>query len=603
MKNIYNVNNLDKAHSPYLKQHKINPIHWQEWTKDVLEYAQKENKILFVSVGYSTCHWCHVMAHKTFSDTAIADFLNKHFVSIKVDREQRPDIDQYLMEFLMSTAGQGGWPLNVFLTPDRHPFRGLTYAGATSEFGLPSFLDILTQVKTFHDGNKDTTQSFKPMSTTLPAIQEEDIVSIIWHIYDKDYAGFGYDHKFPPHCTLLFMIHYFEETHDKLLRKMIEETLDMMVRSGLHDHLQGGFFRYCVDRQWNVPHFEKMLYDQALLLWIYSLAYKLFKKEIYKITAEKIINCLNETFMNDGLFYSAHDADTDHEEGATYLWLHQELKNILSEEEFATLDTYYALTTEGNFEGKNHLIKKTPAYSKETTIIEEKLLQERRKRKQPFLDTKIITSWNALVGIAFIHAYRYLGTDHYLQTAEKLLTSLLKAHYDTNRLIHSSLDNLKQKEEFLEDYAAFLLFLTYFYEETGSYKEHLETFYDRLRTFKKNDSWIESDNDDFMEVFSKSTDHPTPSSVSLAELALVRYRIVMNTEEIVDEKFREPLNYDFLNISVLIKRGLFHTITSPLKLKWQDIPLNSIQVKGETYSNCYKGVCGQDPTTSARNLI
>lgn len=570
-------NNLDKANSPYLKQHKDNPVHWQEWKKEVIEYAKAQGKMLFVSVGYSTCHWCHVMAQEAFSDKGIANYLNEHFVSIKVDKEQRPDINNYLMAFLTSMTGQGGWPLNVFLSSDIKPIFGLTYAGLHAKYGMPGFMEILKAVKERGGGSE-----FHPELSAPKTIESDKLIQTIYDNFDHYYHGFGQP-KFPPHCTLLFMLHYYQETKDDKLREMIEKTLDTMMKSGLHDHLQGGFFRYCVDREWRTPHFEKMLYDQAMLLWVYSLAFRLIEKDEYKLVAEKIVKCLHETFESNGLFYSGIDADTNHHEGETYLWSKEELKND-------AIATAYSM--ENNFEGKIHLIKNKNTFSDELDRAESALLEIRKKRDQPHTDKKIITSWNCLAGIGLIHAYRYLGKKIYLDMAENLFDALIKSHYSA-RLIHSSIDGVKEKEEFLEDYASLLLFVTYLHEETNNYENYLKELSTAIMKFKKKE-WIESHNDDFIEVAAEAFDHPVPSSVSMAELAICRSNVLLKKEYIGDEEFKMPLHFDFFNISVLFKKGLFHIIETPTLIDWRKISINTMQGRGKEFMRCYKGVCSTD---------
>ena len=569
-------NNLDKANSPYLKQHKDNPIHWQEWKKEVLEYAKKEKKILFVSVGYSTCHWCHVMAREAFSDKCIADYLNENFVSIKVDKEQRPDINNYLMTFLITMTGQGGWPLNVFLSSDLKPIFGLTYAGLSATYGAPGFMEILEAVKEQGEG-----MHFHPVLDAPENIAPAAIIQTLYGHFDQQYHGFG-QQKFPPHCTLLFMLHYYQETREEKLRMMIEKTLDTMMRSGLHDHLQGGFFRYCVDREWNIPHFEKMLYDQAMLLWNYSVAFKIMGKKTYKIVAEKIIKCLSETFLFNNLFYSGIDADTNHNEGETYIWDKEELRNKA---------IYNAYLTEYNFEGKIHLIKKENIFSDDLVKAENELLEIRKKRDQPQTDRKIITSWNCLVGIALVQAYRYLGAQKYLDMAESLFDSLIKLHYSA-RLAHSSIDGVKEREEFLEDYAAMVLFVTYLHEETGTYEKYLKELSSKLMEFRK-DRWIESHNNDFFEVEAETYDQPIPSSASMAELAMSRSNVLLKREYLADEEFKQPLHVDFWNISVMVKKGLFHIVEAPELLDWTQISINTIQAKGKEFMRCYKMSCSE----------
>ncbi len=587
-------NNLDKASSPYLQQHKDNPIHWQEWNKEVLEYAKKNNKLIFVSIGYATCHWCHVMASEAFSDKEIADYLNEQFVSIKVDREQRPDIDQYMMSFIIETQGSGGWPLNVFLTPDGKPFYALTYAPVAPSYGLPPFLNILKMIKEGYEKHKEKIEMYKPYAITTENIKEKQVIEAIKSGADFDNGGFGIP-KFPPHNTLLFLISYYEETKDSEVREIIEKTLDIMATRGLQDHLQGGFYRYCVDNQWTIPHFEKMLYDQAMLLLVYSVAYKVLKKEEYKIIANKIITCLEETYQHNNLFYSAHNADTNHEEGATYLWSEEELQKVLTEGEFNQFTELYEINEKGNFEGKNHLIKRTFAFLPE---IENKLLQIRKNRDQPFTDKKIITSWNALAGIALLLAYRCIGNEKAKDKAIILFKNLLAKHYINGKLAHSSINDSLQKDEFLEDYASMLLFATYVYEETREYKSIIKQLLKKIKEFQKGDGWIENKADDFIEISAQKIDHPIPSSTSLSEFSIFRAQLILQ-KEYSPSHYKEPLNYDFFNLVAFLKNGNLHEIHTPELIDWQLLPLNCIQIMSTNIQDCYKQRCMEFKTVKS----
>ncbi len=582
----FKKNNLGNSASPYMRQHEDNPVWWQEWNNEVLDYARRNNKIIFASVGYSTCHWCHVMASEAFSDKNIAHYLNENFVSVKIDREQRPDIDQYLMSFVQSTMGQGGWPLNVFLTPDLKPIFGLTYAPIEPRYGLPGFIQILNQINDYcQQGGKIGT--FKPLKSNILSSKEAEIIESLWNSYDKHNGGFGLHNKFPPHSTLLFMLYYLEATHDKKIRIMLEHTLDVILSKGLHDHLQGGFFRYCVDNEWTIPHFEKMLYDQAMLLWAYSLACRVLGRKEYRVAAEKIIKCLKETFEKDGIFFSGHNADTDHEEGKTYLWSAEDIKKYLNKDEYDKFTQLYIVSEEGNFESRNHLVKNKNTLLKE---IEEKLLLIRKKRKQPFVDQKIITSCNCLLGIGMIHAYRYLNNNKALEVARTLFSNLIRKHYIDKKLRHSSLDNAVQKEEFLQDYSSMLLFITYLHEETNEYEDLLKEFCDKVLEFKKDGNWIESDNEDFIELSADPYDYSVPSSISLAELALLRADILTG-KQYSEGEFKAALSHDFFNISTLVRNGFFHVIENPSKIGWDKIFPNSIQRKAEKPKECYKGIC------------
>ncbi|HKJ85050.1 MAG TPA: DUF255 domain-containing protein, partial [Spirochaetia bacterium] len=378
----FSRNNLDHASSPYLRQHAENPVWWQEWNEETLEFARANDRILFVSVGYSTCHWCHVMARGAFSDPDSARVLNRRFLPIKIDREQRPDIDHYLMSFLVGTTGSGGWPLNAFLTPDGKPFFAMTYASTEPRFNTPAFSDILERVIEFYaehrneiapfELNRDHSRVSEPTLAALNAlttsggasspdelpvamISDEDErealtrTADLERAYDRVHGGFGNSQKFPPHSPLLFLQYAHAAGISDEAATMVTGTLDAMMTRGLHDHLQGGFFRYTVDNDWTVPHFEKMLYDQALLLWNYSIASRLFDRAGYRETARGIIRSLEQTFRVGAGYASAHDADTDHREGATYIWKLEEIEQALTAEEFDAMLREFSLSADGNF--------------------------------------------------------------------------------------------------------------------------------------------------------------------------------------------------------------------------------------------------------------
>ncbi len=588
----FQQNNLDKVTSPYLQQHKDNPIYWQEWSTEIIEYAKQHNKLILLSSGYATCHWCHVMAHDTFENQAIADFLNEHFVSIKIDREQRPDIDQYMISYSIQFHGISGWPLNVIFTPDFKPFAAVTYLAAEEKYGQPAFITFLQKAKEYYDAHKDKVQPFHLPSISAVDIHVDDLIDLIEKQSDELEGGFGHSPKFPPHATLLFLLHYFERTKKQSIYTTLKKTLDIMALRGLHDHLQGGFFRYCVDRAWTIPHFEKMLYDQALLLWVYSAAYKVLKHATYKTIAEKIITCLEETFEHDGLFWTGHDADIEGKEGSTYLWTKQELETILTPQEFSTFNTVYIISEKGNFEGKNHLIKTRSIMIPE---VENKLLAIRKGRSQPFIDKKHITSWNALTGIALLMAYRYIGSKSALDKAHTVFNTLLHRHIIDNRVYHSSIEGNVQKQEFLEDYASMLLFATYIHEETGEHQDLLQSLNASLQTFYKDGTWYETQDNDFMAIPAQLLDHPIPSSISLAEYAMLRTQILLG-KSFEPIEYKEPLRYDFFNLNAFVKNGHFHIIDTPHSINWDQLPINAIQRKGTIIQNCFNQACSSFDT-------
>ncbi len=606
-------NNLDQSVSPYLRQHQDNPVWWQEWSQEVLDHARETDRILFVSVGYATCHWCHVMAADAFSNPEVAAYLNEHFMPIKVDREQRPDIDQMLMDFLLQTTGQGGWPLNAFLSPRVEPFFAMTYAPTEPRYGMPSFLDILHRVVEFYGSHKDTLKPFKVRETAPDddaAEEGEDtelarITEAVSRAHDDEHGGFGSSQKFPPHSTLLYLLNRYADSHyagtpDEEAGRIARATLEAMQRSGLHDHLQGGFFRYCVDRAWTIPHFEKMLYDQALLLWSYSLGARVFSREDFRRTALGVYRCLEETFAEDGVYVSGPDADTDHVEGATYVWTPAEIEAVLGGEDAAFFAGVYDITDSGNFEGKNHLVRRrepTPAERSRLSKLEDRLLDARRSRPQPFVDRKIHSGWNALAGIALVQAHRLIGLTEALDRAQELFSVLMQRHAENRRVYHTSLDGEVQRQEFLSDYASMSLLAGMLYEETGEYLWLMQGLDETMEEFHREEQWLESQNEDFMPVPAESFDSPTPSTVSLAEMSRLRKRILTG-EEYHPLPFARPLVEDFANLTALISRGYFHVIETPTPIEWSRLPANSMQVPAERSSHCYRGVCHRSATFS-----
>lgn len=583
----YNRNNLDKSASPYLQQHADNPVWWQEWNPDVLSHAARENKPLLVSSGYSTCHWCHVMAAGAFSDPATAGYLNDHYICIKIDREQRPDIDQYLMEYIQSENGNGGWPLNVFMTPDLRPFFALTYAPARTERGRISFLEIIGQLYEYFEKYGSHVAPFLPAWKMPPVAGKNIGVNELLSYHDQEYGGFGYGQKFPPHSTLLYLLYHLSAGADEDIHTACIRTLDSMQLGGLHDHLQGGIFRYCVDREWTIPHFEKMLYDQAMALWCYSLAFKVTGKPEYRSMAEKILGCLSYSFEKEGLYITAFDADTEHHEGATYLWSHRELAEALSPQEFKELCEVYEISREGNFEGSNHLIRKINLPLDKT---EHKLLTIRKSRKQPLRDDKILCGINALVAVSLIQAARYLDQPHLEQKASDIVNRLITVFWDGSALSHSVSGNVIQHQSYLSDAGAMLLAITLLYENNEDRGDLMSEFAAYVESFRKEGRWIESDADDFQKVYASWFDHPVPSGASLAETALTR-TAVLTGKDCMPADYLKPFISDFFNISALIRNGMFHVYTTGKPIPWKQLPANSIQKRGKPEMHCYKEIC------------
>jgi len=582
-------NNLDRSGSPYLRQHLDNPVWWQEWGGEVLREALRRNKPLFVSVGYSTCHWCHVMAGEAFSDPATAEFLNGNFICVKVDRETRPDIDQYLMRFIQAQTGSGGWPLNVFLTADQRPVFALTYAPATADPGrnLQPLLFIARKVLEYIDAHGETIEPFRLGTETPETVRPDRLVAELLAGHDPLHGGFGMAQKFPPHSTLLYMLYRLSVENQPGLEKACRLTLDAMRRGGLHDHLQGGGFRYCVDRRWTIPHFEKMLYDQAMALWVYALAFRVLGEEAYREMAAGIVRCLEETFALDGLFATAFDADTAHHEGATYVWRIEEIGEVLSADEFAAFAASYHLPEEGNFEGAVHLTRLNDRPMKE---IEEKLLARRRRRPQPGRDEKILCGVNALAVCALLQAGRLLGRPDLEAQGTRTLKKLIAVFWNGSRLGHSLAAGKMQEDGFLSDAAALLLAVTMARETDETWAGTMDALAAYMENFRERGRWLEANLADFKPVAASTFDHPAPSAVSLATMALAR-AAVLKGAAVETLEYLRPLQSDFFNIAVMIGQGLFHQVRSKAAIPWERLPANSIQLRGEPESDCYLGEC------------
>ncbi len=641
--NIWQKNNLDRSSSPYLRQHAGNPIWWQEWSSATLAYAAAEQKPLLVSVGYATCHWCHVMAAEAFSDPETAGYLNEHFVSIKIDREQRPDIDQYMMNFIQAQTGGGGWPLNVFLTPDLKPVHALTYAPLRTSGNRYSFLYIAEAVMEFMEQRGQNIMPYSPPAEEAPPADGGQLIGNLAEFFDRKNGGFGAGQKFPPHSTLLFMLYQMavngeaptvqvnpgndlkallrlragrrgadeddtlngadraddqdnhggtdgtggSDSEAARISEMVTATLDAMMMRGLNDHLQGGIFRYCVDSEWTIPHFEKMLYDQAMALWSYSLAHRVTGSEHYRTMAGKIVKCLDGTFLHEGMYVSAFNADTDHKEGSTYLWNVDELSALLTPEEFARFREVYVISGSGNFEGLNHLIRKN---HDRIDDIEDKLLAVRLKRSQPSRDDKILSGLNALTAVALIQAGRHLGHPELEAGAATLVCRLLETFWDGSSLAHSYFDGVLQQQSFLSDAAAMLLAITMLYETDGSWNDTMASMAKYVRSFREDGRWVESDADDFMKIYASWFDHPVPSAVSLAETALTRVALLTGAD-VTPAVWRRPYQSDFYNINVLLTEDLFYLYTTREPLPWSAIPANSLQKRGEPESVCHNKSC------------
>jgi len=438
-------NNLIHETSPYLLQHAHNPVQWHSWNKETLTKAKAENKPIFLSIGYSSCHWCHVMAHESFENEEIAKIMNEHFINIKVDREERPDIDDIYQKACQIATGQGGWPLSVFLTPDQKPFYVGTYFPILDSYGRPGFGSILKQlaqswkekpndIKTSAENflqNLQKTETAKISSKLEKSILDEAAVNLL-QMADQTFGGFGKAPKFPNSANISFLFRYAKLSAISKFNDIALKTLKKMANGGIFDQIGGGFHRYSTDQMWLVPHFEKMLYDNALIPINYVEAYQITKDDFYLGVVRKTLDyVLREMTSSEGGFYSAQDADSEGEEGKFFVWKKSEIKEILGSDA-DVFCLYYDVTDGGNWEGNsilcNNVSLTTVAFQfgmsedkvKETIdICSKKLLGVRSKRIHPGLDDKILTSSNALMITALAKGFRVTNEDLYLKTAEK----------------------------------------------------------------------------------------------------------------------------------------------------------------------------------------
>ncbi|ANI88720.1 hypothetical protein A9P82_05140 [Arachidicoccus ginsenosidimutans] len=518
-------NHLIKETSPYLLQHAHNPVDWYAWSDEALQKAKDENKPILVSIGYSACHWCHVMEKESFEDAETARLMNEYFINIKVDREERPDIDHIYMDAVQAMTGQGGWPLNVFLTPDRKPFYGGTYFPPKTYANRPSWKDVLYSIHVaFSEKNEDVfaqadnliahlqnANSFGVAKKEDDFFTEKSLQSATENLLkqaDTVWGGFGAAPKFPQTFSIRFLLrdYYFSKNENALQQALL--SLDKMICGGIYDQIGGGFARYSTDAKWFAPHFEKMLYDNALLLSVLSDAYKITKNIVYKRIIQETVQFLEREILDaSGGFYSALDADSEGVEGKFYTWKKEEIDNILGDAS-KILCAAYNVKASDNWEDSNilwlpHDLNETAKqFSVSLEELEnilqqskEKLLAERNKRIRPNTDDKILLSWNALLITALCKAFGALDNEHYLRLAENCFSFLEKNMFDAQRNIwlHTWKNDEGKIDAFLDDYASLIDACIHLQEATGnvSYLQKaktiaefiIENFSDEAETF------------------------------------------------------------------------------------------------------------------------
>jgi len=492
------TNKLINETSPYLLQHAHNPVDWYAWGDEAFARAKAEDKPVLVSIGYSACHWCHVMEHESFENEETAAIMNENFVNIKVDMEERPDVDRIYMDFVQMTTGSGGWPLNVFLSPEKLPFFGGTYFPPDNRYNMPSFQRVLTSVADawatkredlLHSAN-DVLGEIRRAGLAeisgegLSIDQLDTAFQSFVRYFDAVNGGFGGAPKFPPAMGLEFLLRYYHRTKNENALEIITKTANKMAHGGIYDQLGGGFHRYTVDAIWLTPHFEKMLYDNAQLARLYLHIFQATKDEFYKRIAVETLEYIKREMTHEkGGFYSSQDADSEGVEGKFFVWTPAEIAEILGAEDARIFNFYYDVSEEGNFEEKNILnventmaetaevLKVTPEKLQE--VLErgrEKLFVEREKRIKPFRDEKVLTAWNGLMLATFAEASAVLDSRDYLSIARKNADFILENLQKDGYLLRTWKDGQAKLNAYLEDYANFADGLTELFQVSGEIK-------------------------------------------------------------------------------------------------------------------------------------
>jgi uncharacterized protein YyaL (SSP411 family) len=532
------VNRLAAETSPYLLQHASNPVDWYPWGDEALERARAEDRPILLSVGYAACHWCHVMEHESFEDAETAALMNERFVCVKVDREERPDVDGLYMEAVVSMTGQGGWPMTVFLTPDGKPFWGGTYFPPEPRGGMPAFRQVLLAIDEAYRSRRDALEeqadglvaalregaARAPSAEPLMSGLLSNAVSVLARQFDPAHGGFGGAPKFPPSATLEFLL---RRDDDRAL-DMAQVTLDRMAAGGIYDQIGGGFHRYAVDGIWLVPHFEKMLYDNALLASAYLHAWAVTGEGEYRRVVEETLDFLvRELRLPEGGFASAQDADTSGEEGLTYVWTVDEVQAVLSPEDAGAAIARFGLTPSGNFEGSNVLYLADPAVELPAEA-RAAMLSARARRPQPLRDDKALAAWNGMALAAFAEGGRRLGRPDYLEVAETLADFLLGPLSTADgRLLRTFRAGEAKIEAYLEDYAHVAHGLLELYTATGELRRLEEArrlaglVLELFRDPELGGFFVDA-GAGLVARRKEFDDHPTPSGNSAAAYVLLR---------------------------------------------------------------------------------
>jgi uncharacterized protein YyaL (SSP411 family) len=561
-------NKLVEEKSPYLLQHAYNPVYWYPWGEEAFKKAKEEDKPIFLSIGYSTCHWCHVMEKESFEDEDVADILNRDFVSIKVDREERPDVDSVYMSVCQAMTGSGGWPMTIVMTPDKKPFFAGTYIPKENMYGRLGIIELLGKISYMWENEhhkllKSSDEIVEHLKGATSKNLGHSMLSknlidnsykIFEEIFDSKYGGFGEAPKFPSPQNLMFLLKYYKLEGNNEALEIAEKTLQGMYRGGMFDHVGYGFSRYSTDEKWLAPHFEKMLYDNAMLVIAYLEAYQITKKGLYKDIVVKTLNYIvREMRHSEGGFYSAQDADSEGEEGKFYTFTYPEILEVLGDEDGKYFAEYFDISVQGNFEGKNipNLIKndRFEFHDDKIDSMIKKVFEYRQGRMELHKDDKILTSWSALMSVAMTRAYKILGDESYLNYAVESVDFIEKNLFRDGRLLARYRDGHSDYMAYLDDYAFLIWSYIELYESTfeknyvdravNLNKDCIDLFWD-----DKNKGFFLYGNDS-EELFLRPKDlydGAMPSGNSVASLNLIKLSRMITDIEL------EELSKSLLNL-------------------------------------------------------
>jgi len=615
-------NKLINEKSPYLLQHAYNPINWYGWGNEAFEKAKNEDKPIFLSIGYSTCHWCHVMAHESFEDTEVAKIINDNFIAIKVDREERPDVDSVYMTVCQALTNHGGWPLTIIMTPDQKPFFAGTYFPKKSRYNMPGLTDILYSIITHWKDNKS-----KLISTSESILAELDKYyegenndtkltskvlangySQLSRVFDKKHGGFGAAPKFPTPHKIMFLLRYYKTHKDIKALEMAEKTLDCMYKGGIFDHIGFGFSRYSTDNKWLAPHFEKMLYDNALLIIAYLEGYEITKNALYKNVAMKALEYIFRELANEnGGFYCAEDADSEGEEGKYYVFNPLEILEVLGEEDGTYFNEYLDITTDGNFEGKSipNLINNSEFNEDNDRIrdLSEKVLEYRSKRMKLHKDDKILTSWNGLMIAALGKAYKVLEDERYFEYAKKAVNFIFDNLIDENkRLFARYRDDESRHKAYLDDYAFLCFGLIELYESSFDItflKKAIDLNEEMINLFwddEKQGFFLYGEDSEKLIARPKELfDGAIPSGNSVAAYNLIKLARITgeaNLEDIAEKQldficgsiFSEEINHSFFLISASFALNTSKELICVIKDKSDEEKIKDLLSEKQTFN-------------------